>query len=401
MKYVVLVGDGMADRPLEELDGRTPLEAAHTPQLDFLARHGRMFLVHTIPEGFAPGSDVANLNVLGYDPAKHYTGRAGLEAASLGLYLRPQDVAFRCNLVTVAEDEAGVLRLVDFSAGHISTEEARKLIEDLAVQLGTSSIKFYPGISYRHIMVWSNGTDRVSCTPPHDIAGQPVAEHLPRGRGRQMLLELMEEARQVLEEHPINQKRRRLGLQPANAIWLWGAGRLPNLPKFRERFGLEGAIISAVDLLKGIGKLVGFEVVEVPGATGYLDTNYAGKVAAALQQLESKDLVYLHVEAPDEAGHQGEVELKLQAIEDFDSRVVGPILAGLRRFGEYRIMVLPDHATPIRVRTHTAEPVPAVIYQAKGGAGQKAPGFCEAAAARYGERVARGFQLMEAFLAED
>ena len=354
MKLIVLLGDGMADLPLEVLGGRTPLQAAEKPNMDRLARQGRSGLARTVPEGFAPGSDVANLSVLGYDPAECYTGRAPLEAAAMNVYLGPDDIAFRCNFVTI---ENGLMK--DYSAGHVSSPEGQELIEALAPIMPGK--RLYPGVSYRNLLVLQAGA-RAECTPPHDISGQPVAEHLPRGQDSQLLMSLMEAARPVLEKHPVNQRRIAAGKRPANAIWLWGQGPAPAMPSFAQKYGLSGAMISAVDLLKGIGRYGGLEVIDVPGATGNIDTNYQGKVDAALQALQSCDFVYLHIEAPDEAGHEGEIDLKVRAIELFDEKVVGPVLQALEERGEdWRVLLMPDHATPIAIKTHSSDPVPFTI----------------------------------------
>ena len=354
MKLIVLLGDGMADLPLEVLGGRTPLQAAEKPNMDRLARQGRSGLARTVPEGFAPGSDVANLSVLGYDPAECYTGRAPLEAAAMNVPLGPGEIAFRCNFVTI---ENGLMK--DYSAGHISSPEGQELIETLAPIMPGK--RLYPGVSYRNLLVLQAGA-RAECTPPHDISGRPVAEHLPRGQDSELLVALMEAARPVLEKHPVNQRRIAAGKRPANAIWLWGQGPAPAMPSFAQKYGLSGAMISAVDLLKGIGRYAGLEVIDVPGATGNIDTNYQGKVDAALQALQRCDFVYLHIEAPDEAGHEGEIDLKVRAIELFDEKVVGPVLQALEERGEdWRVLLMPDHATPISIKTHSSDPVPFTI----------------------------------------
>ncbi len=370
MKYIILLGDGMADRPHAELGGKTCLHAAKTPNLDRLATLGQVGMVHTIPEGFPPGSDVANLTVMGYDPRKYYTGRSPLEAASIGVELAPADIAYRCNLVTLRitgakSSAAGKGRraiMEDFSAGHISTQEARILIEDIDAKLGSETIRFYPGVSYRHLMVWQGGADKVECTPPHDIQDKDIQDYLPRGDGEETLNDLMENSIDLLLAHPVNKKRQENGKRQANSIWLWGQGRRPSMPTFREKYGLEGAMISAVDLTKGLGIYAGFEVINVPGATGWIDTNYVGKAEHALWALRTRDIVYVHVEAPDEAGHTGDLKNKLKAIEDFDEFIVGNIIHGMKQFDEYRILALPDHPTPVELRTHTADPVPFIIY---------------------------------------
>ena len=354
MKLIVLLGDGMADLPLEVLGGRTPLQAAEKPNMERLARQGRSGLARTVPEGFAPGSDVANLSVLGYDPAECYTGRAPLEAAAMNVHLGPDDIAFRCNFVTI---DNGLMK--DYSAGHISIEEGQELIEALAPLMPGQ--RLYPGVSYRNLLVLQAGA-RAECTPPHDISGQPVEEHLPRGQDSELLVALMEAARPVLERHQVNRRRIAAGKRPANAIWLWGQGPAPAMPSFAEKYGLSGAMISAVDLLKGIGRYAGLKVIDVPGATGNIDTNYQGKVDAALEALKSRDFVYLHIEAPDEAGHEGEIDLKVRAIELFDEKVVGPVLQALEKSGEdWRVLLMPDHATPISIKTHSSDPVPFTI----------------------------------------
>ncbi len=373
MKYIILLGDGMADRPHKDLGGKTCLQAAKTPNLDRLATLGQVGMVHTIPEGFPPGSDVANLTVMGYEARKYYSGRSPLEAASIGVELGPDDVAFRCNFVTLRitggkSSPAGAARraiMEDFSAGHISTEEGRLLIEELDAKLGSERIRFYPGVSYRHLMVWKGGKDKLECTPPHDIQDKSVQDYLPCGEGDDMINALMEESIDLLAAHPVNKKRLESGKRPANSIWLWGQGRRPKMPTFREKYGLDGAMISAVDLTKGLGIYAGFEVVNVPGATGWIDTNYVGKAEHALWALKTKDFVYVHVEAPDEAGHAGDLEKKVKAIEDFDEFLVGNIIHGMKQFDEYRILALPDHPTPVELRTHSSEPVPFVIYDNK------------------------------------
>jgi len=369
MKYIILLGDGMADRPHPELGGKTCLQAAKTPNLDQLATLGQVGMVHTIPPGFAPGSDVANLTVMGYDPRKYYTGRSPLEAASIGVELAPGDIAYRCNLVTLritgkTAAAGGRRRAVmeDFSAGHISTQEARLLIEEIDSKLSSDHIRFYPGVSYRHLMVWKGGKDNIECTPPHDIQDKDIQDYLPRGEGDEIINDLMEASIDVLLAHPVNKTRQEQGKRMANAIWLWGQGKRPSMPTFREKYGLEGAMISAVDLTKGIGIYAGFEVINVPGATGWIDTNYVGKAEHALWALRTKDIVYVHVEAPDEAGHTGDIKNKMKAIEDFDEFIVGNIIHGMRQFDEYRILALPDHPTPLEIRTHSNEPVPFVIY---------------------------------------
>lgn len=356
----------MADRPLEELGGRTPLQAASTPNMDRLASAGTVGSVRTIPEGMHPGSDIANLSILGYDPRRYYAGRAPLEAASIGVQLEEQDVAFRCNLVTLKHDRKRTRAIMeDYSGGHISTEEARQLIAEIDRSLGNQTLRFYPGVSYRHLMVWKRGSSDLECVPPHDIIGKEIADYLPVGQGDQMLRDLMRKSVDVLDGHEVNRSRVHEGKNPANSIWFWGQGRKPAMPAFREKYGIEGALISAVDLTRGLGIYAGFEILQVPGITGYLDTNYLGKAEAALGALSRVGFVYVHVEAPDEAGHSGRVTDKIRAIEDFDRFVVGTVIEGMKKFEEYRILVLPDHATPIALRTHSSEPVPFALFDSR------------------------------------
>jgi len=360
MKYAILIGDGMADYPIEKLGNRTILQAARTPAMDLIAARGKTGLAKTVPDGFPPGSDVANMSILGYDPATYYSGRAPLEAASMGVALEADDVAFRCNLITI---ENGKIK--DYSSGHISSDEAEILIDTLDSELGRENLRFYPGISYRHLLVAANNLGaETECTPPHDITGEKKDNYLPRGRDGEFFSELIEESMTVLELHPINLKRMQEGKNPANSIWVWGQGYAPKFTAFKELYGKKGAIISAVDLLKGIGIYAGLDVIEVPGATGYLDTNYEGKASAAIEALKTRDLVFVHVEAPDEAGHEGSTEKKMKAVEDFDSRIVAPILKHAEDSDEpFTILVLPDHPTPVSVKTHTRDPIPFAVYR--------------------------------------
>lgn len=392
MKYIVLIPDGSADEPRPELNGKTPLEAAATPNFDRLAGGGRIGLVRTIPEGFPAGSDVANLSVMGYDPGRYYSGRAPLEAASLGIELRENDVAFRCNLVFVKD---GVMR--DFAAGHISSSEAAPLIEFIGEKLGGDDVRFYPGLSYRHIMVSSGRALKAECTPPHDIIGKEIEDYLPRGEDSDWLRGLMNESRALLEDHPVNRERAQNGKAPANMIWLWGQGKAPLLPTLRDRFGLSGSVISAVDLIKGLGKYAGLEAVEVPGATGYIDTDYEAKGRCALKELETKDFVYVHVEAPDEASHMGDTALKVEAIERFDAGVAGTLLDGLQGKDSYRILLLPDHATPLSLKTHSRAAVPFLIYDSSKPEDNR-QAFDERTAAESNFLYERGWELMEHFL---
>lgn len=363
MKYIVVLGDGMADEPIEKLGGKTPLEYADTPTMDAMSKQSEIGMIHTIPEGMSPGSDTANLSVLGYDPKKYYTGRSPLEALSIGVDMKDTDVALRCNLVTVSTDDLPYEEktIIDHSSGEISTEDAALLLETVRKELETDTYKFYVGTSYRHLTIWDKG-DVVPLTPPHDVLGQKIGKYLPQD---EMLRKMQEKSYKILSSHPINIERMKKGQNPANSIWFWGAGTRPCVTSFEEKNHKKGAMISAVDLLKGIAIGADMKVIEVEGANGGLDTNYEGKAEAAVDVLlnQNYDMVYIHVEAPDEMGHQGSVEKKIQAIENLDSRVIKIVKDALDRSGEdYRILVMPDHPTPICVRTHTSNPVPYMLY---------------------------------------
>jgi len=394
MKYIVLLGDGMSDEKMPQLGDRTPLQAAKTPNMDYMAKRGRLGLARTVPVGLPPGSDVANLSVFGYDPRTCYTGRSPLEAASMGVELGSSDVALRVNLVTLNPTGTSLV-MQDYSAGHITTDEGRELVDDLQRQLGDTEFQFFPGVGYRHLLVWRNGKDNLTATPPHDITGKNIIDFLPKGDGADRLIYLMNSAQMVMSQHPVNKRRREAGKLPANSIWLWGHGRSPRMETYRERFGLSGAVISAVDLIRGIGIYAGLDIIKVPGATGYIDTNYSGKAEAALSALKSCDYVYLHVEAPDEAGHGGNLDHKLKAIEDFDALVVGPVMEGMRQFGEYRILCTPDHPTPLRLMTHTSEPVPFILYSGEDREIPSVGGYDEDEAKKTGLLLEEGFRLME------
>ncbi len=396
MKYIILLGDGMSDEPIGELGGKTPLEVAATPNMDRLSQRGKIGLAATVPEGYPPGSDVANLSVFGYDPAECYSGRSPLEAASMGVELAPDDVAFRLNFVWL-EAHYGKLYMGDFSAGHISTEEAKPLIETLQEELGGDEFNFYPGVSYRHLMVWKNGKDQLTFTPPHDISTQSIEGNLPQGDGAEILLDLTNSAQMLLNNHPINNQRIAEKKLPANSIWLWGHGRKPVMETYQQRYGLTGAVISAVDLIRGIGVNAGLDIIEVPGATGYLDTNYRGKGEYAVKALQNSDFVYVHVEAPDEAGHGGLLQEKIAAIESFDRDVVGTIIENLAEIGDCRILITPDHPTPVEKRTHTSDPVPYILYDSRQDSESQASGYSEAEAKRCGD-VIPGHQLLSELL---
>jgi 2,3-bisphosphoglycerate-independent phosphoglycerate mutase len=399
VKYVVILGDGMPDFPLEELGGKTPLQYAHTPYMDKLAKYGKMGMVKTVPQGMPAGSDVANLSVMGYDPARYYTGRSPIEAVAMGVKLAQEDVAFRCNLVTLSGEGPYEQRsMLDYSAGEISTPEAREIMAAVKDRLGNEIFNFYTGVSYRHLMVWRGGPDGFNLTPPHDITGKEISAYLLQGENSQVLLEFMKVSSTFLPGHPVNRERAARGLRPANSIWLWGQGRKSRLDSFREKYGLEGAVISAMDLIKGLGILAGFEVVDVPGATGNITTDFKGKARKALDVLlEGRDFVFIHVESPDEAGHQGDLEVKIRAIEEIDEKVVGEILRGLEEFQDYRLMVLSDHPTPLSLRTHTAEPVPFCIYKKEDPLKNPQGEFSESFAAK-GMYMEEGFRLMNFFL---
>ncbi len=399
MKYLILLGDGMADEPLTILGNKTPLEYAHTPHMDRMAEVGTLGLIDTIPPGLPPGSDVANLAVLGYDPRLCYSGRGPLEAANMGIALTPEEVAFRCNLVTLSSDGDPVMD--DFTAGHITSAEARRIIVDLDEAIGSDTFRFHPGVGYRHLLIWKEGEAELAATPPHDITGKAIGPYLPSGRGADRIIGLIRLSRDFLADHPVNRARLSRGLKAANAIWPWGQGRAPQMQKITERFHLRGGVISAVDLLNGIGVCAGLKVLPVEGATGYTDTNYAGKAEKALTALDELDLVFVHVEAPDEMGHEGNVEGKISAIEDFDEKVVGTILRGIPRFGDFRVAVLSDHPTPIRLKTHAADPSPFAVLSSRDEENQnKGISFGENAARKSGNLISPGYGFMENFVGD-
>lgn len=394
MKYAIVIPDGAADRPAKALNGRTPLEVARLPHMNRIAAEGRLGTVQTVPPKMDPGSDVAILSLFGYDPAQCYTGRAPLEAAARGIEVGKEDWVFRCNLVTVADDE-----MVDYSAGHIKTAEAEVLIAALEARFGSDALRFYPGVGYRHLLVFHGETFKVRTAPPHDIMGQTIKKYLPKGKNASRLVELMEASREVLAEHPVNQVRRDLGENPATQIWLWGQGQRPHLASFAERWGLRGAAVTAVDLVRGIARLIGWDVIEVEGATGYYDTNYAGKGRAAIDALRDHDLVVVHVEATDEAGHNGDAREKVRALEAVDREIVGPLLEALSSGGEeWRMLVSPDHETPVELRSHERQPVPFAMIGSGIVPGLAGGMMTEAAARASGMHVAVGHELMEYFL---
>ena len=401
MKYLVLLCDGMSDLPNESLDNKTPMECAKKPFMDGLSLTAEVGTCRTVAAGMKPGSDVANLSVMGYDPKKCYTGRSPLEAASIGVDLKETDVALRCNLVTLSDDEIYEnRRMLDYCAGDISTEEAAALIETVQQKLGSEKYTFYSGVSYRHCLIVDGGTtDLGAMTPPHDISGKVIGGYLSESPNARPLLDLMKKSCEVLENHPINTARRAAGLPAANAIWLWGEGTKPALEDFKAKNGVSGCVISAVDLLKGIGICANMQTPEVAGATGYLDTNFEGKTAAAIAAFKNGiDLVYLHVEAPDECGHRGECENKIKAIELIDQKVLGPLLSYLKASGEdYRILIMPDHATPLSLKTHTSDPVPYLLYDSANPLSGTEK-FTEKTAAATGNTVEHGPDIMDKLL---
>lgn len=397
MKYIILLGDGMADYPLRELGGKTPLEFAKIPNMDGIAVKGTLGMIDTIPPGFPPGSDVANLSVLGYDPQKCYTGRGPLEAASMGVRLGPDDVAFRCNLVTLGSGEETIME--DFTAGHITSEESGKIIHDINSESGSDIFRFYNGVSYRHLFVWKGGKVSLDTTPPHDISGRAIKNYLPRGDGAKELIKLIQSSQEILRDHPVNKARLLKGKKPANSIWLWGQGRAPEIDPLTEKYNLRGGIISAVDLLNGIGIYAGLEIIHVDGATGYIDTNYLGKAQKALKAIREMDFIFLHVEAPDEMGHEGDIEGKIKAIENFDEKIVGTILNEIHLSGDFRIIVLSDHPTPVSLMTHTSDPSPfAVLSSIDDENLGWSKSFGETSAKNSGILVSPGHLLMECFI---
>jgi 2,3-bisphosphoglycerate-independent phosphoglycerate mutase len=400
MKLVTVLVDGMADFPLEALGGKTPLQVAHMPTVDHLAKAGEIGMVATIPEGMSPGSDIANLSVLGYDPKIYHSGRSPLEAASMGVELTDTDVTFRCNLVTLTTEECYEDRtILDHASGDITTAESTQLILDLRKTLEQENMHFFPGFSYRHLILWNHGPDSFDLTPPHDILGRKIVDYLPKDPNGAVLLAMMKASTAILENHPINRRRMELGLNPANAIWIWGEGKKPRLDSFYDKYHVNGAVISAVDLIQGIGILAGMEAIAVEGATGTLHTNFDGKAQAAIQALQhGKDFVYIHLEAPDECGHQGDLDGKIRSMELIDEKIVAPLYHYLETCGEpYRMLILPDHRTPISLRTHTSDPVPYVLYDSQRTQHQEEHAFTEDAAEASGRRFDSGVALADHF----
>lgn len=396
MKYIVIVPDGMWDTPIEELGDKTPLEVARRTNMDYLATHGRTGLIKTIPDKMPPGSDVGNLSLMGYDPTKHALGRAPLEAANMGIDLAPDEVVFRCNLVTVRDNT-----MVDYSAGHIKSEEAAILIEALNKELQDEKIRFIAGKSYRHLLIIKvrdvHDFLKISCTPPHDIMDQNIKKYLPQGNYSPAVTRLIEKSREILGKHQINTVRIDLKENPANMIWLWGQGTKPQLPTFKSRYGVDGSVISAVDLVNGIGRLAGLDVIRVPGITGYYDTNYRGKAEYALASLKNKDFVFVHIEGPDEAGHNGDYKAKISCIENIDREIIGAAINHFDKNDDFRILVLPDHPTPVKLRTHTREPVGYVMF-GKGVPANGSTEYTETAVRAKGLEFQNGEALMEYFI---
>jgi len=391
-KYAIIVPDGAADEPLEQFGNKTVLEAAETPNTDKISTQGRQGLVRTVPVDMEPGSDVAQMSLLGYDPLRYYTGRAPIEAVARNIELSEDDWVFRCNMITIADG-----KMADHSAGHISTEEASKLIKELNDCLANDRIRFYPGISYRHLLVFKGLDFDVQTYPPHDSIGKAAEKILPRGKGAEMLIDLMARSQQLFTNHDINKVRKDLGENQVSSIWLWGQGRKAQMESFQKRFGIKGVAITAVDLVRGLSMLIGFDLIDVPGATGFIDTNYQGKATAAIEALDKYDLVFVHIEAPDEASHNGSAEMKKKAVEQIDKYIVGPVLEALQNYESWRILVMPDHPTPVRSCAHSPEPVP--FAMAGGGiSGILHTTFSEANAAKSGFRIDNGFELMEYFL---
>lgn len=402
MKYAVVLCDGMADLPLEQLKNQTPMTVADKPCMNKLAENSEVGLVKTVADGLKPGSDVANLSVMGYDPKKYYSGRSPLEAASIGIDLKADDVTLRCNLVTLSDEEQySEKTILDYCADDISTEEAAILVNHVQAHLGKEPFTFYPGVSYRHCLVWANGDPTPGeLTPPHDITGKKITDYIPQGRNVKDLYALMVKSYDLLKNHPVNIKRIEQGKRPANSIWLWGEGQKPKLDAFADKFGVKGSVISAVDLLKGIGICAQMSTPDVPGATGYIDTNFEGKLHAAITEFERGiDFVYIHIEAPDECGHRGETENKIKAISYIDEKVLAPLVKYVEQTGEdYRILVCPDHPTPLSIQTHTSDPVPYLLFRSDAPQNSGITVFDEANAKQTGNYIEEGHTLMSRLL---
>ncbi len=401
MKYIVILGDGMADYGIDEFDGKTVLDVADKPNIDYMSRHGELGLVKTVADGMKPGSDVANLSVMGYDTKQYYTGRSPLEAASIGVPLKDSDVTFRCNLVTLSDEENYEDKtMLDYSSGEITTDESRELIKSIAKELDTDIIKFYPGVSYRHLTVWDGGSTNVSLTPPHDISDKKIKDYLPSGDHAGEILEMMKKSEKILKNHPVNLERIKNGKNPATSIWIWGEGKKPQLSLFEEKYGLKGSVISAVDLIKGIAICAGMRSIDVDGTTGTYETNFDGKADAALKALldDGDDFVYIHMEAPDECGHQGDAPHKKLSVELIDEKVVGKIRKVLSEKNvAYKMLIMPDHPTPIKLKTHVSDPVPYIIYSSDESVSSNLD-YNEENAKKTGIYIQEGCTLMDKFL---
>lgn len=401
MKYVVVLCDGMADYKVEELGGKTPMEAAKKPNMDYMCKMGETGLVKNVPETLSPGSDVANLSAFGYDPFIYYSGRSPLEAVSIGIDIKETDIVFRTNIVTVSDEENYLdKRVIDHSADEITTEEAHELMKAISENFDNEFLKFYPGISYRHALVWDKGPYEFDLTPPHDILEQNVAQYMPKGKGSEILADIMVKSHEILKNHPVNLKRIERGLKPANSLWIWGEGKKPALSSFEEKYGIKGSVISAVDLIKGIAICAGLDSIDVEGATGNVHTNFDGKAKAAVKALEDgSDFVYIHLEAPDECGHRHEIENKVKSIELIDEHIVGYIKGELESKGmDYKMLILPDHPTPLALRTHTRDAVPYVIYSSKENIAPSGVTYTEDNAKASGKLIEKGYTLMDSFL---
>lgn len=401
MKYFVILGDGMADYGVPQFGDKTVLDVCNKPTIDYMSAHGELGMVKTVQDGMKPGSDVANLSVMGYNTKRYYTGRSPLEAASIGVSLKDTDVTFRCNIVTLSDEENYEDKtMVDYSSGEITTEEAKELILAVSKELDTDILKFYSGVSYRHLLVWDKGSVNVNLTPPHDISDRKIKDYLPKGDGADIILELMKKSEKILKNHPVNIKRVQEGKNPATSIWIWGEGKKPILDKFEDKFGVKGSVISAVDLIKGIAICAEMNSIDVPGATGTYHTNFDGKAQAALDAVtkDGSDLVYVHMEAPDECGHQGDYENKKLSVELIDKKVVKFLKEKLDDMGvEYKMLILPDHPTPITLKTHVSDPVPYIIYDSTKDIGSGLS-YTEENAKKTGIYIEEGYTLMERFL---
>jgi 2,3-bisphosphoglycerate-independent phosphoglycerate mutase len=399
MKYVIIQGDGMGDMLQRPTPGPSALEAARTPHFDRVAGAGQFGLIHTIPQGLPPGSDVGNLALFGYNPRDYYTGRSPLEAAAMGVKLGPDDIAFRMNLVCLS-GAPGQEIMADFAGGHVDSPAAAELVAALQEKLGNESFQFYAGVSYRHLMVWRKGMQAMKCTPPHDISDKPIGPHGPSGMGAEQLTRIMAASRSILAEHPANRKRIDAGHAAISQVWLWGQGKAPTIPSFASRYGLKGACITEVDLVRGVATYAGFKLITVPGATGYLDTDYAAMGRYALEGLAGCDLLFVHIEAPDEAGHQGNFAEKVKAIQSIDEKIVGPLLAGMGQYGPFKIFIASDHATPVHLKTHTPDPVPFALATSEQLARESsAIKFGESEAGRTGVVIRDGYSVIQRLLA--